>query len=188
MIANWARMLFLGDSLTFGSRDPFGLSWPYYLCHLADREEYTIIPEIDAVPGRTSPQLLGPAIQKIITTQALEVFILIGTNDAKDEINLPASLYISNIKYLIGLCKAFGRREYILTIPVPNGFGSPSYSTEVIARVKSYNSLLRVLEHKRLIECSYITSTTEGIHLAVESSMKIAERVWKAIKKERNFI
>lgn len=186
-MSNWARMLFLGDSLTFGSRDPFGLSWPYYMCHLALEDQYTIVPEIDAVPGRTSPELLAPAVKHITTTEAHEVFILIGTNDAKDEICLPASLYISNIRYILSLCKAFNKREYLLTIPVPSGFGTPGYSAKLVERVKSYNSLLRSLNHPRLVDISHIQHTTDGVHFSVESSRKVSDLVWKAVKKERSY-
>lgn len=184
---NWARMLFLGDSLTHGSRDPYGMCWPFYMAHLAGDEGYTIVPEIDAVPGRTSGELVRVGVERIARTEAHEVFILIGTNDAKDEIGTPPELYLYNVRLLVNVCNSFGKRPYVLTIPTPDGFGSSGYSASVVRRVKSYNQAIQE-SIPRLVECSDVIGSEDGIHFTPQMSWKVAQRTWQAIKRERSFI
>lgn len=185
-MSNWARMLFFGDSLTYGSRDPYGLSWPYYLSHLALQENYTIIPELEAEPGCTSSQLVRIGLEKAMHSEAQEAFILIGTNDGKDEVNTPVSVYLANIRLLYNVCKSFGKRVYVLTVPIPGGFGSNSYTKDTAKRVEMYNESLRSA-FPLIIECSDLRGAVDGIHFSVSMSEKVAERVWQAIKSVRNF-
>ena len=183
----WSKMLFLGDSLTSGARDPYDMSWPFYMTHLAIADDYVLIPEVEALPGRTSSQLLRMALPFIEKTAAPEVFILIGTNDAKDTVDLPVGLYMKNIAVLVNACKAFSKREYVLTLPEPAGFGSPNYSAMTTERVKAYNQALRDSAlTTRLIELRDI-ATWDGIHLSYDGAREVAKRTWAAIKRERSF-
>ncbi|HMM98530.1 MAG TPA: SGNH/GDSL hydrolase family protein [Anaerolineales bacterium] len=179
-------MLFLGDSLTHGSRDPYGLCWPFYMAHLAGNEGYTIIPELDAVPGRISGELVRVGVERITRTEAHEVFILIGTNDAKDEIATPPDLYLYNVRLLINTCFAFGKRPYVLTIPIPDGFGSSGYSTSVMQRIASYNQALRN-NVELLVECESVVGSEDGIHFTPKMNWKVAQKTWQTIKNVRSF-
>lgn len=189
-MSNWANMLFLGDSLTFGSRDKYGLAWPYYMAHIAGEEDYTIIPHIEATPGDPSSALVRKAIPRIVAmpaSQNKEVFILIGTNDAKDEIMTPPLLYLQNVRLLVNVCRAVGKRPYVLSIPQPSGFGTPGYSCEINKQIYKYNEALVDAKFDNLIDCSAVRETVDGIHFSTEGNIKLAGIVWIAIKKKRSF-
>lgn len=188
----WQRMLFLGDSLTHGSRDPYGLAWPYYLARHAQSgvgdHKLVILPHVDAVPGRTSSELLRsalPTIEAAAARDTREVCILIGTNDAKDEVDLPALIYRANIQLLVSWCRVVGMRVYLLTIPVPSGFGSPGYTVKVGRRIESFNHVLREsfsdADGVALVECSDVDRTVDGVHLTASASAVIAGRVWHTL-------
>ena len=101
-------MLFLGDSLTVGARDGNQLSWPYYLAQISMNHDYVIFPEIEAVSGQISGELVKRSLPVIQNTDAKEAFVLIGTNDAKTTHNISPDQYIDNIN-LIGACCRQGR-------------------------------------------------------------------------------
>jgi len=187
---NWIEMLFLGDSLTAGSRDPFGLCWPIYMAQIA-KKEAVVLPDIEAKDGRTSSQLVRLALDKLRASPAKEVFVLIGTNDAKDEINTPLQLYLGNVGLIVEWCNVLGKRPYVMTIPLPLGFGSPGYTRKALDRIKEYNRGLHELmsgQSDAIVECENIRKFTDGIHLTPEGAMEIASRAWRKVRERRTFI
>jgi lysophospholipase L1-like esterase len=184
---NFVNILFLGDSLTYGSRDKLGLSWVYDMAKMAMNEGYIIMPEIDAVPGRTSSELVRVALGRIVNTEARELFILIGTNDAKDENSYSAEDLADNLLLIINWAKAKQMRVYLFQIPIPSGFGSPNYTVNIINRIKSYNEKLKGLPADEYILLDMIDEYEDGIHLSRNSAKMIAAEAWKVLKKMRTF-
>jgi lysophospholipase L1-like esterase len=182
---NWVRALFLGDSLTTGSRDPYGLAWPYYMAHVALADGIGLKPVVEAVNGRRSSDLLRVALAAIEASDAREAFILIGTNDAKDEAPVPTAIVVANIVQISAWCRLAGLRDYLLTIPLPQGFGSPGYTIRTVDRIRETNAALRQLQHPRLVECEDVRDTVDGVHLHEDSSRAIAHRCWAMVKRER---
>ena len=182
---SWCRMLFLGDSLTSGARNPHGLSWPYYLAHRAAADAYVILPVVDAAPGGTSADLVRRALPSIEQSTAKEAFILIGTNDAKHPV--PPDVYVRNVELVTKWCSVFGIRPYVLTIPRPCGFGSPGYDAGVVGVIQQYNEKLRGRGFEHIIECSGVSDTVDGIHLSVEGAEEVARLAWQAVKRVRTF-
>ena len=187
-VYNWVRILCLGDSLTFGSRDHTGLCWPFYLAHQALRENIVLFPEVEAFPGITSCGLLRKADPIIQSSEAKEGFLLIGTNDAKEEHATPGPLYLANVHLLVAWLRVRGIREYVLTLPETCGFGDPMTTKRALPSIRAYNEALREQGFPRLVECANVHSSVDGVHLTVESATEIAERVWTAVKKERELI
>lgn len=185
----WFRSCFLGDSLTHGSRDPWGLSWPYYMSFFAAHDGCTLIPEVHAQPGRTSPELVRMSAPIIEKTEAQEVFILIGTNDGRDNVRLPSDIYVQNLQFLVNVCRVFNKREYVLTIPPPSGFGSAGYTSRIVEHIEKANQAVREANiTPRLIDLSDCNENFDGIHFEWKTSVKVAEKAWNAVKKERTFI
>lgn len=185
----WIRVLCLGDSLTAGSRDPYGLCWPVYMAHEA-RADAIVLPEIEAKEGRTSGELVRVALQALDRSAAKEVFILIGTNDAKDEIDTPVELYVANVQLLIGWCEVLGKRPYVLTIPLPQGFGSPGYTQNVVERIKAYNRALHeslTVQRGYVVECENVRKFADGIHLTPDGAREIGKRAWEKVRSARTF-
>lgn len=152
------------------------------------REEYLIYPEILAEAGWTSSQLVRAAHEIIWRTDAREAVILVGTNDAKDELCVPSDVYMANVLLLHEWLRGRGVRPYVCTIPAPGGFGSPGYTNRVLPRVKEYNESLRRVVEPRLIECECVGPTVDGVHLTEVGARDLARRVWTAIKSERTLI
>ena len=181
---NWVKVAFLGDSLTSGARDPHGLCWPIYMCQMVmDEASYLIAPTIDAVPGRTSSELIRQV--KIDALDVAEAYVLIGTNDAKDSVNIPVEQYVSNVRLLVAWLEMKGIRVYVMTIPVPSGFASPAYTVAVADRVRAYNAALRKAKFKHLVELCDVRDTTDGVHLTLDSAITVAAKAWVAMQETR---
>jgi lysophospholipase L1-like esterase len=183
----WVRMLFLGDSLTTGARDPWGMSWPYYMAQLALEDGVVILPIVEARDGARTSDLVRTALPAIETAGAKEAFILIGTNDAKEEAMLPVEQSVANLRLVLSWCSVQQLRAYPLTVPLPSGFGSPGYTAAVVERIKAFNAALRARKMPRLVECEDVRETVDGVHLDVPASLEIARRAWAAVRRERTF-
>lgn len=186
----WFDALFLGDSLTHGSRDSNGLSWPYYLAHLfLAKNQYTLVPRIRAYPGITTSQYIREAIEHIeygADKEAKEVFLLLGTNDAKDEIALHPDVYEANMRMIVSWCKVQHLRPYVLTIPKPNGFGSVGYTSGIVDRIVGYNErLVDMSDVATIVDCYDVKDTVDGIHWTPKSAVEVANRVYQAIMANR---
>lgn len=184
---NYLTTLFLGDSLTTGAREPLGMSWPLYMAHAALADGVVVLPHIEAENGRRSPELLRVAPAAIQRSQAKEAFVLIGTNDAKDEGTIPAAVTVTNIELIAAWCRTAGMRPYVLTVPVPSGFGSPGYTAAVGQRIRELNEAIRARNFPHLVECADLRDTTDGIHLGTASARELAARAWAAVKATRTF-
>lgn len=184
---NWVRMLFLGDSLTTGAREPYGMSWPYYLAHAAMADQVAVLPVVEAGNHWRSAELLRAALPVMQRCEAKEAFILIGTNDAKDEGTLPSELSAANVRLLVAWCQVLEIRPYVLTVPLPAGFGSPGYTAGVVERVRAINRALRAAALPHLVECEDLRETVDGIHLGAAAAREVARRAWEAVKQVRTF-
>jgi len=189
----YSRLLVIGDSLSFGSRDEFGSCWSIELAKLALKEDYSIIPLIYATPGYTSFQILkeAPIILEQWRGKVLELFVQFGTNDAKDEINTPLNVFEDNVRVFLSMC--FGYRVFFFTIPLPLGFGTDGYTFNIVPRIIKYNEAIkRVCSEKNvgLIDLSFLDSFedfNDGIHYSNLANKKIAEKVWQKIKEIREW-
>jgi lysophospholipase L1-like esterase len=180
-------MLFLGDSLTTGAREPFGMAWPFYLAHAALADGVAVLPEVAAENGRRSSDLVRIAQPIIEGSTAKEAFVLIGTNDAKDDGTLPVELTVRNVELIHAWCKVASKRCYVLTVPLPLGFGSVGYTQAVVDRIRTLNEALRARGFAQLVECEDVRDTMDGIHLSDGSARAIADRVWRHVKAARSF-
>jgi lysophospholipase L1-like esterase len=186
----WQRTLLLGDSLTSGARDPFESCWPLYFCHLAQADGVVVVPEIDAVPGRTSHQLARAVLPAILKSEASEAYLLIGTNDAKEEVATPAPLLLANVRLIVGWLHVRHIRAYVMTLPRPCGFGSPGYTAQVLRRIDAYNEALARgfgpdCPQAPMVDLSDLHETVDGIHLSLCAAQEVALRAWMRCKQLR---
>ena len=77
---------------------------------------------------------------------------------------------------------------YIMTVPVPSGFGSPGYTVAVGHRIRALNDAIRTHGFEPLVECSDLQETTDGIHLGPGSARELARRAWTAVRTTRTFV
>jgi len=185
---NWVRVLFLGDSLTAGSRDRHGLSWPYYLAHLALADGITVLPELCARPGWTSGNLVRAALPRISRSEATVGVILIGTNDAKDAYDTPLDMYLANLTLLANWLRIAGKEPWLVTVPLPRGFGSFGYSRLLGERLRQYNIAVRGSFGDSVIEAEDLGDYVDGVHFSLKGARAIAGAVWSALKRRHAFL
>ncbi len=183
----WNDILFYGDSLTFGSRDEYGRCFPLEMIELFQKMGVYLVPIIEAFPGYTSSQLLKMAGEKSIKYRGIkEMVFQVGTNDTK--IEYPIKKFAKNIEQTLNIF--FDKQIYLLTIPIPNGFGSNSYQNYKLKLINDYNIELENISHNhkninliRLNDCSYV----DGIHFDNNTNIKIALKVFNKIRENRSF-
>ncbi len=135
-----------GDSLTFGARDQYGLSYPSYLQHILDRKKFkldnkNIIIKNSGINGNTSSDLLRRLSNEFFfNNDNFLLIILIGSNDAAKKI--PNNIYENNLNSIIKLSKNFYENVLICEIPFMNGIGLPTYHNKSNNYIKSYNSII----------------------------------------------
>jgi lysophospholipase L1-like esterase len=180
---------FLGDSLTNGARDPIGRCFPVDAClWLSVVTKQSWLPLIDAENGITSSMLASRAPRFLLDSPAKEVVILIGTNDARD--NIPPAIYKDNIDLLVASARVSNKRPYLCTIPIPKGFGSSGYTRSIIPKIEYYNNLIYSLREE-VIDLAKLIDIEEyfidGIHFSREGNVKVGKAVADYILSIRTF-
>lgn len=187
---------FLGDSLTNGARDAVGWSFPMEACRvLSERMNQGWVPLIDAESGIASAHLARLAPRLMLNTPAKEVVVLIGTNDARDDIE-PA-MFGRHIECIIRAASAANKRLYVCTIPLPCGFGSAGYTRAVVPRIREYNALIEKrlegdsIDKRVLVRLSSVVGGTDcfadGIHFSAEGNKRAGAVIAEAILEARTF-
>lgn len=176
------KVLYLGDSLLNGARNnvrsvPFEVQKLFY-------QQVVHIPICDCVNGRTSCDLLK-VVGNYQDPEIREVVLIIGTNDARDQIT--GIEYMQNIELIRMIMEAYHKHVYHFTVPVPKGFGSSGYSTNVLEYIKEYNKRIRLIgfyeESPDFCEYDFV----DGIHFSNIGTEKMAKAIYQAILKRRTF-
>lgn len=175
-------IIFMGDSLTHGSRDEFGLSYPVELQRIFPIPLAAINL---GIPGETTADMLRRCYMEINDyPDAKEVVFLAGTNDAKAGID--SDMFISNYKLLIQDMKILGKRVYVCTIPYKIGFGSPGYTKEINDLIVEYNKKIRLLMLPTIeLESLKDIHLIDSIHFNHEGNIEVAKRVLNKIQETR---
>lgn len=190
-------ILAVGDSLTYGSRDEYRRDYPFYLSQMLSEhfgQDWVAIAE--GKPGETSSEL-ATRIYKVVRSypECFEVVVLVGTNDAKDDIAHPPAVYKENIEHILRVCRACKKKVYLCTIPDMVGFGAPDYSVRSQQRIKEYNAVLEELAQKyqnvvKLVDLRGIPEEyyADGVHFNSMGYREVARRVMRAILEERQWV
>lgn len=178
-------LICFGDSLTYGSRDEFGLSYPAELKRIITEEENVFISTINlGVAGETTADMLRRSYKEVKDyPDAKDIILLAGTNDARDKI--PAKLFMENFIGLYNDFKVLKKRVFICTIPLKVSFGSPGYDWQTNDYIKNYNQEIKgffkgkcpIIELEDLSKKCFI----DGIHFNHKGNIEVANRVYKKI-------
>ena len=104
----WNEIVCLGDSLTFGARDPFKRSFPTELGKmLSDETDEFYYCHNFGINGETSSDLQKRAWGNISSrSNAKILLLLIGTNDT--QIKIPPHIYEDNIRQIVNVARVHG--------------------------------------------------------------------------------
>jgi len=185
--------LAIGDSLTYGARDEYGLSYPEMVARMfsVDRQMWTAVNR--GVSGETSAEILRRCYTHVHEfPDAHEVFLWAGFNDAKTQVKTPPNMYFDNMVSMINSIIATGRACYLLNLPAMEGFGAPDFVDNKL--IEMYNDELDILYDKYStcrvfpVDVSAIPSKhrVDGVHLTHAGNVWVAGRVHQAIVKARS--
>jgi lysophospholipase L1-like esterase len=179
-----------GDSLTYGSRDPDGMSYPLYLGRLLSAKHKQTWATVNfGVPGECWAELWRRNYRELLSVpEAGEVCLWMGTNDAWKGRSLEASL--TACEAVLDQCKAAGRHVYLATLPGKQGFGAPREPWTMNEMIKKLNeAYARIAEERGLSLVDLADLPTEhfcdGIHITQEGNKWVAERFMAAIETRR---
>lgn len=179
-----------GDSLTYGSRDPDGMSYPMYLGRMLSQKHDQIWATVNfAVPGDGWSEIWRRNYHELLSVpEAGEVCLWGGTNDAKQNRSLEQTLIACEA--VLDQCRAAGRFVYLATLPGKRGFGAPREPWSMNGHVLELNEAYRSIAARRrlaLVELSDIPLDcfVDGIHLTQEGNRWVAARFAEAIEARR---
>jgi len=179
-----------GDSLTYGSRDPDGMSYPLYLGRsLSQRHDQTWSAINLAVPGDGWAEIWRRNYHELLSLpEAREVCLWAGTNDAKQGRSLEQTLMACEA--VLDQCRAARRFVYLGTLPGKNGFGAPLEPWSMNEMIGKLNEAYRRIAAERgifLVELSDIPRElfVDGIHLSQAGNIWVGDRFVAAIEKRR---
>lgn len=179
-----------GDSLTFGSRDPDGMSYPLYLGRmLSERHAQTWVTINYGVPGECWAEVARRNYRELIAVpEAGEVCLWAGTNDAWKDRPLEQSLIAAEA--VLDQCRAAGRFVYLATLPGKRGFGAPREPWAMNDQIKKLNDAYKQIAERRKLALVDLTDIpaehfVDGIHLTQAGNKWVAEKFAAAIEARR---
>ena len=179
-----------GDSLTYGSRDPDGMSYPIYLGRmLSQKHSQTWVTTNFGVPGECWAEVWRRNYRELQSVpEAGEVCLWAGTNDAwKDR---PFEQVMIACEAVLDQCRALGRFVYLATLPGKRGFGAPREPWAMNNVIEKLNvAYKKIAEERRLALVDLADLPAEhfcdGIHLTQAGNKWVAERFCAAIEARR---
>jgi len=179
-----------GDSLTYGSRDPDGMSYPLYLGRLLSKKyNQTWVTVNFGVPGECWAELWRRNYRELLSVpEAGEVCLWMGTNDAWK--NRPIEQSLIACEAVLDQCLAASRFVYLATLPGKRGFGAPREPWSMNDMIAKLNeSYRKIAAERRLalvdLEDLPVEHFVDGIHLSQAGNVWVAERFAAAIEARR---
>jgi len=179
-----------GDSLTYGSRDPDGMSYPLYLGRLLSDKYHQVWATVSfAVPRDGWAEIWRRNYHDLLTVpEAGEVCLWAGTNDAKQNRSLEQTLIACEA--VLDQCRAAGRFVYLATLPGKRGFGAPREPWSMNGTIEKLNQAYRAIAEARglaLVELVDLPADgfVDGIHLTQEGNRWVASQFAAAIEARR---
>ena len=179
-----------GDSLTFGSRDPDGMSYPLYLGRILSEKYGQVWATVNfAVPRDGWAEIWRRNYHELLTVpEAGEVCLWAGTNDAKQGRSLAQTLMACEA--VLDQCRAAGRFVYLATLPGKRAFGAPREPWAMNGQIQELNEAYRRIAKERglaLVDLAELPSEcfVDGIHLTQEGNLRVAQRFAEAIEARR---
>ena len=178
----WNEILCLGDSITYGARDPYKRSYPaelgkilskklneFYFCHNC------------GISGETSSDLLRRAWSNIKSHNNSKIMLLvIGTNDT--QIGTPINIYEDNLRQIISIAKIHGMKVIVGTLPQLSF--TPLYISNT-DMINEYNKVIQKLSKTLKFDICSLENTEEyyidGVHFTHEGNLELAKRFSNSI-------
>jgi len=178
----WNEVVCLGDSLTYGARDEFGLSFPVELSRKLEEQtgEFYVCHNY-GINGDTSSDLCRRAWNDIGRHNDSKILtIMVGTNDTK--LPIPTNIYKKNLEYLVKIGKIFKKNIFMALLPElgfsPHYFNNKNYISE-------YNKVIENVAEEH--GCYVVDMTTvgkfyvDGVHFSNDGYKEMAKRWCEAI-------
>ena len=189
------EILCVGDSLTHGARDDFGLHYPELLGQvLSERHGQTWVCFEYGVNGEKSADILR-RFHSLVRgfPKASEVLLWMGTNDAKVSC-VPIDVFRRNVESAVRTCKFYGKPLILGLLPGAKGFGAPDHVSN--AMIEKYNEVLIDVvdqESNPLVWYCDLRGLKpehfcDGIHLTHEGNQWVAEQWANLIERQRHYI
>ncbi|HKE18809.1 MAG TPA: SGNH/GDSL hydrolase family protein [Kofleriaceae bacterium] len=179
-----------GDSLTFGSRDPDGMSYPLYLGRLlSEKHRQTWVTVNFGVPGECWAEVWRRNYREIASVpEASEICLWVGTNDAWKGRSFDES--ITACEAVLDQCRAAGRHVYLGTLPGKRGFGAPREPWAMNDVIKKLNeAYVRIAEQRGLtlvpLHDLPVEHFCDGIHITQAGNKWVAAQFAAAIESRR---
>jgi lysophospholipase L1-like esterase len=179
-----------GDSLTFGSRDPDGMSYPLYLGRLLSEKHGQTWAAVNfGAPRDGWAEIWRRNYHELLSVpEAREVCLWAGTNDAKQNRSLEQTL--TACEAVLDQCRVAGRFVYLATLPGKTGFGAPAEPWSMNEMIQKLNAAYRRIAQERglgLVELAGMPREhfVDGIHLSQAGNMWVAQGFAAAIEARR---
>jgi len=179
-----------GDSLTYGSRDPDGMSYPLYLGHLLSRKHgQTWVTTNFGVPGECWAEIWRRNYRELLSVpEAGEVLLWAGTNDAWKKRSFRE--VVAACEAVLDQCSAAGRFVYLATLAGKRGFGAPREPWAMNEMIAALNEEYRRMVRERglaIVELAEMPPEllVDGIHLTQDGNRWVAEKFAAAIEARR---
>ena len=193
IIIIYGSIICLGDSLTAGSRDELWRGYPVELELLLWKHYKQNWNCVNAgIAGETSIDVYKRSYQVLRSyPEASDVVLLVGTNDAKVQIETPPERYEEHVEAILRCATRWDKVSYLCLIPDLRGFGAPDYCSQEL--INLYNIRLQALAKRwgedRLVDLRRMPSEyyADGVHMNNAGYKEIAKRIAGVIKRNRHY-
>lgn len=185
-------ILCVGDSLTHGARDPYGLHYPELLGRkLSAKYGQNWIGVEEGINGQKSADILRRFFKHLKSNrEASEVCLWVGTNDAKRP-GVPPGMFRENLESFVRMAKFVRKPLFIGLLPGMKGFGAPDYVDNSL--IEAYNAEILDLVDKHNDPLVWYVDLRDlpvgmfcdGIHLTHEGNQWAADKFMAVIERER---
>lgn len=188
----YGSLICLGDSLTAGSRDEFWRGYPVELELLLwklYKQNWNCVNE--GIAGETSIDVYKRSYRVLRSyPEAREVILLVGTNDAKEQVKTPPDRYEEHVEAILRCATRWDKISYLCLIPDLRGFGAPDFCSQEL--IDEYNKRLQALAKRwgnRLVDLRGIAFScyADGVHMNNAGYKEIATRVARVIRDSRHY-
>ena len=178
----WNEILCLGDSITYGARDPYKRSYPAELGKILSKElnEFYFCHNC-GISGETSSDLLRRAWSNIKAHSNAKIMLLvIGTNDT--QIGTPVDIYEDNLRQIISIAKIHGMKVIMGTLPELSF--TPLYISNT-KLINEYNKSITKLSKILNFDICDLSGTEkfyiDGVHYTHKGNIELANRFTHSI-------
>ena len=183
----------IGDSLTYGSRDEFGRSYPAELSKIFwEQEKKKVNCIVKAIPGQSSSDLLKRIyVDCQVCKDAMLGLLMIGTNDTKEMNQYPVEVFQDNLRQILNVMVDSFDHVGVAKIPYLRGTGLPIYCKKANKIIDIYNESVLQLVKEYGRKVFYVDfgdmskHYVDGVHFNNDGYKKMAKEWYREIKEKK---